>query len=307
MLVEVTKKEYRRYFPVNYNPFISEAFISINRKKQDKVIRLIREGNYSIGLFAGLKDGVLSSPFSAPFGGFHYSHEHLVYDLVYEFIDLLKKYVVDAGLKRVTITLPPDIYQKSMNAKMVNAFIRLGFKMEVPDLNNCVNLNEFDGSWTKSVVAQNCRKAIKNGLQWSVAVAMNDMEDAYRVIYTNREGLGRKIYMSLEDVLEVQKIFPVDFFIIRERDGTCVGGAVLYRGHESIVQGVFMGSDLEKRNLGIIDYMYMQIYDYYKELGFDYIDLGTASSQGEPNIGLLRFKEIHNSETSLKYTFYWEK
>jgi len=305
MLVEVSKKEYRRFFPTDGNPFISEAFIELNEKKQDRVIRLIKEGNYSMGLLVGLKDGIMRSPFSAPFGGFHYRNEKLTYNLVYEFLSSLKKYALKEQLKEISITLPPEPYQVNMNAKLVNAFIRLGFKMETPDLNNVVNLKDFNGKWVKSEIAQNCRKAIKNGLVWSKTTDIDEMKEAYDVIHNNRTGLGRKIHMTLEDILDVKEVLPVDFFIIRDVDEICVGAAVLYRGHEKIVQGVFMGGDLERRNLGVIDYMYLKLYNYYKEMGFDYLDMGTSSLQGDPNMGLLRFKEIHESETSLRYTFTW--
>src|SRR5690554_3081256 len=305
MLVEVSKKEYRRFFPTDASPFISEAFIELNEKKQDKVIRLIKKNNYSIGLLAGIKDGIMRSPFSAPFGGFHYRNEHLAYDLVYKFLSSLKEYALNEQLKKISITLPPDPYQINMNAKLINAFIRLGFKMETPDLNNVVNLKKFTGKWVKSEVAQNCRKAIKNGLIWSKTTDIDEMKEAYDVIHNNRTGLGRKIHMTLEDILDVKEVLPVDFFIIRDVDEICVGAAVLYRGHEKIVQGVFMGGDLERRNLGVIDYMYLKLYNYYKEMGFDYLDMGTSSLQGDPNMGLLRFKEIHESETSLRYTFTW--
>ena len=67
-----------------------------------------------------------------------------------------------------------------------------------------------------------------------------------------------------------------------------------------------MGDDMEKRNLGIMNYMYMNIYEYYKELGYDYIDLGVSSLDGEPNQGLIRFKELHNCKTSLRFTFTWK-
>ncbi len=305
MLVEVSKKEYRRFFPTDGNPFISEAFIELNEKKQDRVIRLIKEGNYSMGLLVVLKDVIMRSTFSAPFGGFHYRNEKLTYNLVYEFLSSLKKYALKEQLKEISITLPPEPYQVNMNAKLVNAFIRLGFKMETPDLNNVVNLKDFNGKWVKSEIAQNCRKAIKNGLVWSKTTDIDEMKEAYDVIHNNRTGLGRKIHMTLEDILDVKEVLPVDFFIIRDVDEICVGAAVLYRGHEKIVQGVFMGGDLERRNLGVIDYMYLKLYNYYKEMGFDYLDMGTSSLQGDPNMGLLRFKEIHESETSLRYTFTW--
>lgn len=306
MLVEVSQKDYRRHFPTDPSPFISESFVSLVELKQEKILRLMKHDESSIGLLVGLKNGVLRSPFSAPFGGFHYKHEYMFFDVVRNFLSDLKEYVTNNGFKEVIITLPPNLYQVNMNAKFVNSFIQLGYTMGLPDINNWVNLNEFDGVWVKGVVAQNCRKAIKHGLVWSVATEMHELEETYEVIHSNREDQGRKIFMSLEDILEVRKVFPVDFFQIREKNGNIVGASIFYRGHEKIIQGVFMGDDMEKRNLGIMNYMYMNIYEYYKELGYNYIDLGTSSLDGEPNQGLIRFKELHNCKTSLRFTFTWK-
>lgn len=306
MLREVSKEEYRKYFTVDHHPYITEVFIALNEKKQERVIRLMSDKCSSIGLLVGLKEGKLRSPFSAPFGGFHYTHEYIDYSLIEEFLTDLKEYITDNGLEKISITLPPDLYQENMNAKLVNAFIRLGYKMEIPDMTNCVNLIEFNGNWVKSEIGRNCRRAVKNGFMFSVATEREEMEEVYKLVQKNREGLGRKIHMTFDDVLEVADIFPVDFFSIREKDGNYIGAAILYRAHKTIVQGIFMGGDLEKRNLGVIDFMYMSCSNYYKEMGFKYIDLGTSSLDGEPNVGLLRFKEIHHGETSLRYSFTWK-
>lgn len=305
MLVEVSKEVYRRRFPNDSNLFITEPFIGLVESRSERVVRLMKEDESSLGLILGIKEGIAKSPFSAPFGGFHYSHEHLSYQVVSDFLSDLKDYIVSEGLKKLCITLPPDLYQINMNAKLVNAFIRLGFTMATPDITNWADLQKFDGTWTKAVVGQNCRKAVKHGLTWSLVTDRKSMEDAYEVIFRNREEQGRKIYMTLDDLLEVNGIIPVDFFLIRDSNGTGIGAGVFYRGHERIVEGVFLGDDMEKRNLGTMNFLYKNCYEFYKELGFDYIDLGTSSLEGEANTGLIRFKELHNCFTSLRYTFSW--
>lgn len=305
MLVEVSNKEFRGLFPIDKNPFISEAFVTLNEHKQDKILRLMKEGVNSIGLLVGLKDNVLRSPFSAPFGGLHYRHENTSYEIIYNFLSDLKGYLSSNRLKEIFITLPPNIYQNNMNAKLVNAFIRLGYKMEVPDLTSFVDLKKFNGKWTKSDIAGNIRKAIGNNLKWNIATTPEEMEATYDVIFKNREGLGRNIHMSLEDIFKVKELFPVDFFYINDNDNDYVGAAVVYRGHESIAQGIFMGSSLQKRSIGVVDLMYLKIFEYYKELGFEYLDMGISSVDGVPNLGLLNFKENHNGITSLRYSFSW--
>ncbi len=305
MLVEVSKEVYRKHFAVDSHMFLSEKFLALVENKCDRVVRLMKEDESSIGLILGIKDGIAKSPFSAPFGGFHYSHEYLFYNLVSDFLSDLKDYIVNQGLKQVLVTLPPDLYQTSMNAKLVNAFINLGFSMRTPDISNWADLKNFDGTWVKSMVAQNCRKAVKHGLTWSLITDRESQEEAYALILRNREEQGRKIHMNLDDLLEVNNIIPVDFFLVRDRDGKGIGASVFYRGHDKVVTGIFLGDDIEKRHLGAMNYLYKNCYEYYQEMGYDYVDLGISSFEGEPNIGLIRFKELHNCFASLRYTFVW--
>lgn len=305
MLTDTTKTLYRRYFGTDPSPFISEAFLGLVENKTGQLIRLVDENDRSIGLILGLKDGVLCSPFSAPFGGFHYTHEHLSYSVVYDYLSDLKVFVREHGFKRVIITLPPNLYQNNMNAKFINAFIRLGFNMAIPDIQNCMNLKDFDGTWIKNTVGQNCRRAIKNQLSCSIVTDKTSMEDAYEIILRNRIEQERKIHMTLDEILKVSEILPVDFFLVKESSGNNIGAGIFYRGHPKIVQGIFLGDDMEKRSLGIIDFLVMNIYEHYKKMNFEYIDLGISSLCGDPNVGLIRFKEIHNCETTLRFTFWW--
>lgn len=112
--------------------------------------------------------------------------------------------------------------------------------------------------------------------------------------------------MSLNDIINVNTIIQVDFFLVKNKYGKNVGAGVFYRGHDKIAQGIFVGDDMENRSIGVMDLLYSNIYDFYKKLDYDVIDLGTSGVNGEPNIGLIRFKEIHNCSASLKFTFSWD-
>ena len=305
MLVEVSRDIYRRYFPNNSNPYISEPFIELVKGKADRIIRLMKRDDNSIGLIAGIKENVVCAPFSAPFAGFHYSHEHLSYDVIENFLLKLKSFVINNNFKGITITLPPDLYQTNMNAKCINAFYRLGYKMSTPEIINWIDLKKFDGIWIKNTVAQNYRKAINNNLTFHVVSDEQSINEVYEIIFRNREMQGRKIHMSLSDIIKVNTVFPVDFFLVKNINGKNMGAGVFYRGHVKIAQGVFVGDDMENRSLGRMDLLYSDIYDFYKNLDYDIIDLGTSGVGGEPNIGLIRFKEIHNCAASLKFTFSW--
>ena len=305
MLIDISEKKYKNYFPHDPYPFISEGFINLVKHKVDRVVRLIDSTNkdVSIGLVAGIKDNKLIAPFSAPFGGFHYKYEAIFYDRIYDFLFKLKKYIFDQKLDGLKITLTPNIYNPCINAKLVNAFIRLGYTMNTPDIVNYVDLRHFNGEWVKSEVRQNCNKAKRNGLSFMHVSDEKSIKEAYDIILSNRKKQERSIHMTLKEVCDVNSVIPVDFFLVKNLRGDSIGSAVLYRGHKKIVQGVFVGDVLSARKLGTMDFLFANMFFHYKKLGFDFIDLGKSSIDGEPNVGLIRFKEIHNCNSTVGYTF----
>jgi len=54
-----------------------------------------------------------------------------------------------------------------------------------------------------------------------------------------------------------------------------------------------------------MDFLLFNLWSYYKEVGFELIDLGISTEAGLPNEGLLRFKETHGSVSSIRNTFTW--
>lgn len=304
MLINITEKEYYNYFSKDPHPYLSREFINHTKHKVDKIVRLVEgDKDVFIGLVAGVKDNILLSPYSAPFGGFHYKNDAVFYDQVYDFLLKFKKYLLVQGIEEANITLSPNIYNPCINSKLVNAMIRLNYDMSVPDIVNCIDLRHFKGEFTKSEVRQNCNKAIRNGLSFSVATDDESKNIAYDIISSNRKGQKRDIHMSFQDLLDVNSVIPVDFFLVKNMRKDNIGAGVFYRGHEKIVQGIFVGDLLSSRKLGAMDFLFLNVFNYYKKEGFDFIDLGKSSSSGMPNVGLIRFKEIHNCISTLGYTF----
>lgn len=304
MLIDISETDYKNYFPHDPHPFVSEKFIHLTKHKVDRIVRLVDDGKeVSIGLVGGIKDKTFLAPFSAPFGGFHYKYEAVFYDRIFDFILNLKKYISEENIDKVKITLSPNIYNPSINTKLVNAFIRLGYTMETPDIISCMDLRHFEGEWCKSEVRQNCNKAIRNGLTFHNVTDEISINAAYDIISANRAGQKRQIYMSLQDILDVNTVIPVDFFLVKNKEAQNIGSGVFYRGHKKIVQGIFVGDLLSSRKLGTMDFLFLNVFNYYKEKCFDFIDLGKSSSDGEPNVGLVRFKEIHNCISTLGYSF----
>lgn len=302
MLIETDKITFKNFFRNDPNPFISEKFIELNRKKVDRVIRLIDDsGDPVIGLVVGVKNGVVMSPFSAPFGGFHFRKDNIYITEIDRFIEQLAEYAAEHGIHRIEISTSPDIYNSSFNAKTINSLIRHNYHFTYPDITNWVNLRDLGGEYSQKNSREYYRQANRKHLAFSLTQDSQDKIKIYELICQNRAKFNRPVYMTFNDVLDVGKIWQVDFFKVETVDHQIVASAIFYRNHPTICYAVFWGDNSEGRPLRAMDFMLLNLFLHYKEAGFEYMDLGISTESGIPNEGLLRFKESHEAVSSLRY------
>jgi hypothetical protein len=307
MLIEVDSKTYKHFFPSDPHPFISEAFIELNKEKTERVIRLVETGNKKeIGLIAGVKKGVILSPFSSPFGGFHFRNEIIYISEIESFLAVLKEYIKFQGLTGIEITLPPDIYHPTFNAKTIISLIRSGFRSNIPELTGWVDLEHYDGRFTQKNSREYYHQSVRNGLLFNKAIDTDSKLEIYNLISENRARFGRPIYMTFEDIMRTGNLWETDFFKVNTAEGKLAASAILYRNHRKICYAVFWGDNETGRPQRAMDFLAFNLWAYYKNLGFKYLDLGISTEAGIPNEGLLRFKESHESTSSLRYTFVWQ-
>jgi hypothetical protein len=306
MLFEVDSINYQKYFPLNSNPFISESFIELNKLKADRIIRLIKDdAKPAIGLVAGIKKRVILSHFSAPFGGFHFRNEVIFMCEIDNFLVSLQSFIKSNEMEGIEITLPPDIYHQTFNAKTVNSLVRNGYKLLTPDITSWVNLQQFGGKYTFKKTRGNYSQAVRNNLSFELVSTDCEKEEIYDIIRCNRERFDRPIFMSFEDILAICKLWPVDFFKVCSSQGINIASAIVYRNHPEICFAVFWGDNEIGRQLRAMDFLVLNLLTFYKAMGFKYLDLGTSSESGIPNEGLLRFKECHETTSTLRYRFFW--
>lgn len=305
MLVETDLYTYRKTFPVDPHPFISDNFIELNRLKVDRIVRLLRKDvKHVIGLIAGIQDNKLKSPFSAPFGGFHFRNEIIYSNEIDGFLAELTEYAESAGLERIELTLPPDLYNPTFNAKIINSLIRNGYSCHVPDITNWVDLRLFSGEFSQKNSREYYRQGVRNGLTFIKTEEEEDKSEIYNLIAENRQKFGRPIFMTLSDLLLIESIWPVDYFKVLSHGTRNVAAAIFYRSLRDICHAVFWGDNEEGRPLRAMDFMVLNLWSYYKNEGYTCIDLGISTEYGVPNEGLLRFKESHEAVSSLRYRFY---
>ncbi|HEY3369701.1 MAG TPA: hypothetical protein VGK10_02570 [Prolixibacteraceae bacterium] len=304
MIIEVSAKDYRQHFCSDPHPFISEHFLELNKWKVEKLVRLISDRDkVSVGLVAGIENNMLLAPFSAPFGGFHYKNEHVFISEVEHFLEELEQYAKSQRLNKIFLSLPPIIYQKSFNSKAVNTLIRLGFEMLIPDITCWVDLSQYNCRFSYKMCRNNQNTAIRNKLTFNILTNLEDKMTAYETICDNRKQFNRKINMTFEEVMRTNDLWPIDFFGINDSEGNMVASAIFYQFPNNVAYGVFWGDNATGRSLKSMDFLSFNLWNHYKSLDYKFIDLSASTKFGIPNESLLRFKEIHECNCSLRFNF----
>lgn len=304
MLIDVGAKVYNQKFPDSPHPYISGPFIGLVKRKVDRIVWLIEDQEkVSIGLVAGIKGKEMISPISSPFGGFHFRHDNILIREIDGFISQLISYAISQNLIMVKLCLPPAIYHHSFNTKMINTLQRNGFALNVVEINNWVDLQKFTGEFSCKNSRRNYKKSLQYNLSFHEVSETKEMETVYDVICQNRKRFGRPSNMTFNDFIEVSKLWPVDFFQVRDSEGETVAGAIFYRGHRQIVQGIMWGDNEHGRGLRAMDFCSCKLWNHYKKMGFDFIDLGISTESGIPNNGLIRFKEDCDCISGLRFCF----
>lgn len=306
MLIDIDANKYYSIFPADPHPFISRKFVDLNKYKVDRVFMLVEDNSKpSLGLIAGLKDGYLNSPFSSPFGGVHFRHELIYFGVIKGYIESLKDFIRINGLKGIQISLPPSIYHQTINSKFINCLFNSGFKIQKIDITSWVDLESFENRLNNKESRKYLNQAIHHGLNFKLITQNNEKLAAFELIKKNRLQFGRPIFLSFDDLQKTNDICDIDYFAVDDQNHQSIASAIFYRAHKSIVYGVFWGDNEIGRSQRAMNFLLFNLWKYYKQSGFKYIDLGISTENGIPNESLLRFKESNEAISSLRYTFIW--
>lgn len=305
-IAEVAPEAYKQYFTHPYQIFASADFNKLNAAKCEMVYYLVfKDKKVRLGLIGGIRNGIFLSPFSAPFGGFIAAKEDIKIQDIDKSLEVLNTWALEKGLKAIQITLPPDIYMQSYISKLQNCLYRSAYKIKSIDLNYAFSLNNFDENYTENIwrnARKNLKRSLKSGLEFEKCKTLEEKSLAYQVIKINRTAKGFPLRMSWEQVQETVQWIPADFFlVIREKQP--VASAMVFHVAKNVVQVVYWGDDPAYANLKTMNFLSYKVFEFYKNLGVKYIDIGPSTENSIPNYGLCEFKEGIGCDISPKYTY----
>lgn len=304
-IVEVEAREYGKIFAKPAHVYNSVEFAQLNSHKAERLHHLVfDDGGARLGIILGERaDGVMYSPFSAPFGGFttNRPQQFEYFDMA---VELLKEYGAGRD-KRIVITLPPDLYDRRQIPLAVNALCRHA-ETRFVDVNYHFDLTDFEHYIQN--IERNARNKLNHAMKENLIFNKVERSDsdgaarAYGVIRRNREEQGYPLRMTCDDVMRTAEIIPADFFLL-SHGGRDVAAAQVFHVAEGICQLIYWGDLREFSGMRPMNLLAYRVFEHYRKQGLSILDIGPSTEDGVPNYGLCSFKKSIGCMASNKFSF----
>lgn len=292
-LVSVSPDEYSILFPNPSTVFASAQFNCLNAGKVEKLLFIVgldSTNHPEMGISIGLRDNFWRAPFSAPMAPLTWKKDISIAS-VQAFFNLLKEHLAPIPIR---ITLPPYFIEDSMLAKISGSLLNMASEITA-DFNYHYQLSLFPDF--ENHLNRAARNKYRQALKANFSFEKTDIARAYTIIAANRASKGYYLAMTLDNLIATAACINIDSFILN-LDNNDVAAAIVYHITPDIAHVVYWGDSPGfelKRPMNILPY---HIFKHYHQLGFKFVNIGTSSTDGIPNIGLCNFKESLGCTTS---------
>ncbi|HDY8179549.1 TPA: peptidoglycan bridge formation glycyltransferase FemA/FemB family protein [Vibrio vulnificus] len=289
------------------NDLLFSSF-SFNSFNVDKVDYLYAHKTSKISMIFGVRGDKLSAPFTAPFGFIRYGSQDLKLKQVEEFYNALVEEINESpDISSASITLPAFFYNSSMITKNSLALSKAGFKLAYRDINSHIEINDHSISSLGSSTKKSIRVSSKYQNDFIKAESESEKELAYIIIKQNRESKGYPLRMTWKQVQSTSNnVANCDFFYTKTENENSAAAIVFHINNET-VQVVYWGANEHGERHNAMYFLPFEIIEYYRSLGFKYIDVGPSSEQGKVSQGLNDFKQMIGCQNTFKESWVYEK
>lgn len=296
-------EKYSTIVKVPFSIFDSIEFNSLNKNKVTEIHYLLfKDTKYRFGIIFGVTDRIAKAPFSAPFSCLSLCTSDSRILAYSEFIKLIDNYFKEKNISKIRFTLPPSIYNEDHISKISNALYINGFNIAGCDLNYHYNLSYFTDQYEMDIdpkARQKLRAAQRLNLSF---VKTDDLASVYNIIYENRKQKGYPLWMSIQDLIQTCKVVPVDLFLIKSVDLN-IAAAIIYRNKDKFVQVIYWGNAPHTDQYKSMNFLAFKVFEYYKKLDVEIIDIGPSTEFSIPNLGLCDFKQGIGCHVTTKLSY----
>jgi hypothetical protein len=285
------------------------AFYALHRTAAPRawyvVARDVEAGSpIAAGWLSEVEPGHARSPGRGSYGGLQLLDPRTPASTLDAVMLQLETTVASLGIRRLTIVLPPTANDHGAGALWTNILMRGGYRPSAPpDLSYSVEVDEVAlDARMNSGNRYVARTAARRGLEFR-ALDANERAEAFAVHAENKTKRGYPLTMSHEALIEMDDALPgrvLWFGVMHE--GRMIASNVSLVISPAITYVFYWGEVAGVEKLSPVTVLADGIYRHCQSLGTRLLDLGTATLHGEPNPGLMAYKQNLGCTASLKLT-----
>jgi hypothetical protein len=269
------------------------SFFVLNEKKS----------TVSAALHFHIKDNEARSPLKGTFGSVEFAEE-LPPRTLFTFLEFAETQLINRGVKKITIKLPPHLTQDrsalihvflfNMNYSVVNAEVGAIVQVHESSFNSQVH------AWEK----RRLRQAKAGKLRFR-ELEKNKLKMVYNFILKCRDEKGYNLSMTYHELQATVAAFPERYLIfgVFNDNDELAAASIAIAVNKKLLYNFYSAHDKKYDQLSPAVMLIEGIYDFANENNIGMIDLGTSAIGDKPNFRLLNFKLHLGAEATPKFTF----
>ena len=222
-----------------------------------------------------------------------------------ELIRVLINYAKKNKFDGIRLTIPPVFYQNRASNYIDYALLRNGFKYLKREVTSTLfiendvkeNLGKFKPSHARAV-----RKARETGIDIKVS---KDVESFYAILKENlkiRHGVNPT--HTIEELYDIIDLFPNSINIFGAfYKGEMIAGVLNFIIKPDVVLAFYISHKEKFQKLRPLNLLFYSIFEWCIKGKIKVYDFGIFTMDGEPNMGLGRFKENFGASGIFRDTF----
>ena len=222
-----------------------------------------------------------------------------------ELIRVLINYAKKNKFDGIRLTIPPVFYQNRASNYIDYALLRNGFKYLKREVTSTLfiendvkaNLGKFKPSHARAV-----RKARETGIDIKVS---KDVESFYAILKENlkiRHGVNPT--HTIEELYDIIDLFPNSINIFGAfYKGEMIAGVLNFIIKPDVVLAFYISHKEKFQELRPLNLLFYSIFEWCIKGKIKVYDFGIFTMDGEPNMGLGRFKENFGASGIFRDTF----
>lgn len=302
MTIEALQKD-EFFSAFNFAPhiFLTRQHLEVHLQNGTDCIYLADLAS-GLGILLKCTESVAKSPYAAPFGGIFSGDYRTDWKVLNQFISEIQEYLFNFGVKNFRIACPAPIYSKNTTTKVINSLLNGKYPVKLtPEINSHISLQNHDKLSYPKNIKEIIRKTTRAGLRIKEVFEEGEKLAAYEIVAENRKSKSREMSISYSHLRSLDEVCGTRYFIVQNPEFQSIASAITFNSTPKIVYAQFWGDTKIGRSLNAMDFLAVSLVDLFKEEGFSIFDLGVSTEMGVPNAGLLRFKESHLFESTLKF------